>query len=231
MKATKNIIAAAFITTVAACGDSSSGDIESNQNGIIVNPETETKYTQGFYPGTIAINGQQTQLLGFTMDEKMLIIDWTGETVISLSDNNNAIYIYSGEELDSRKVVIANTIRTENTASISGEYKDMPFTAQVTYNASATNAIQGVEKGNYASDNGAIAIDEDGNITGSDINGCILNGQSEDLDDYNAKSVTLTITSCVKNGDYKGLIFGITESENVTMVVESGIKLYGDTYQ
>lgn len=214
MKRFTSVIALSLL--VIGCGGSSSGDLNKTEkmpDGVWLGSlESQSGYIDHGIVGLIAPNG-----------ELRLFVS-SGEHVIGkfkLNGNelttNTTSFDTQGLRKDS--ATATGTYSSEKIALEHTQNGNLLDNIELTYSALSDNAAMFNRlAGTYASEDQALSLvfDDDGDITGSDQNGCVYNGSTSIPNDtINIYRMSLHIESCGDlDGKYSGLAYWRAEATN-----------------
>lgn len=246
----KKIIIAMLTTSLVACGG---GGSESSSEKIITLPEPEKPITlpvitevmpAGLWVGEVVNDGNTFQAVAFIAPD--------GEARILTDDgeHDRMTLVLDGDQFSADLVGFDSNGLLIGSGTISGEYSDTQITSsfdadgQQVSTLSLTISDQSSESaslstvtGNYVSEsqNISIAIDIDGFISGSDINGCQYVGNiSVPEPAVNIYELTFDVSSCdIFNGTYMGLATNVTlfdDSTQKTLIFLVDNGLYAVTF-
>lgn len=195
---------------------------------------------KGVWLGTLQAQGIDHAVLG--------LIAPNGEARFFVGKNQHLFgkFKLDGNEFSSEATEFATGFNTDNklsaTGKILGSYVDekMVFetikdgavinSVRLSYSALSDNAAMMRRiSGTYRADNDALSLvfDSDGDISGSDTNGCVYNGSTAIPDDsINIYHLTLRIESCAeRDGTYSGLAYwrahATSEPEGIRLQVDN----------
>lgn len=207
-----------FTVALTACGGGGGGGgSDATDNNVVVPPPVQAPVMPaGVWTGTVTADGVIYEAAGIIAPdgEARFITDGGEQTGLSLTLDGGSFsatgesYTYDGIYLGAgtasgsfTETTIAGT--TESNGEVQSTFAFIQ--SDVTADGASLDAI----KGNYSDLNqtASVAIDTDGVITGSDVDGCIYEGQvTIPNTDINVYELSLTISTCGEyDGDYSGL--------------------------
>ena len=224
----KLLTGALTLSLLFGCGGSGSGDSKADE-----------KMPQGVWLGSLESSS------GFTDHGLLALIAPKGELrfFTSSGEHLSGRFKLNGNELSANTASFNTQGVFEAMSKVSGTYTSEKIALEhvksgalldkikLTYSALSDNAAMFSRlKGTYASDDDTISLvfDNDGDITGSDANGCVYNGATSIPNDtINIYRMSLDIDSCGElNGNYSGLAYwraqATSEPEGIRFHIDDG---------